>query len=246
MVKLYQGSKPLFEHSRIDQELENISQREVPLPSGGALVIDETEALVAVDVNTRGFREGTDPAQIALKTDLEAAAEVARQLRLRDLGGVIVIDFIDLEQAKHRRQVERALAKALKGDRARMKTLPMNSFGLVELTRQRVRPSLTQTRLQQCQRCGGRGYVKSAEVVAMTALAELERRLEDKRVGRVELTVAPEVGQYILNQRRRSLVRLEEVSGKQVVIRQDRAMPVDHHQVARYDQAGRRLKSRRR
>ena len=246
VVKLYQGSKPLFEHSRIDQELENISQREVPLPSGGALVIDETEALVAVDVNTRGFREGTDPAQIALKTDLEAAAEVARQLRLRDLGGVIVIDFIDLEQAKHRRQVERALAKALKGDRARMKTLPMNSFGLVELTRQRVRPSLTQTRLQQCQRCGGRGYVKSAEVVAMTALAELERRLEDKRVGRVELTVAPEVGQYILNQRRRSLVRLEEVSGKQVVIRQDRAMPVDHHQVARYDQAGRRLKSRRR
>ena len=246
VVKLYKGSKPLFEHSRIDKELDRISQREVSLPSGGSLVIDQTEALVAIDVNTRGFRQGTDPVQIALKTDLEAAAEVARQLRLRDLGGVIVIDFIDLDEAKHRHQVERALAKALKGDRARMKTLPMNSFGLLELTRQRVRPSLMQTRLQQCQRCGGRGYVKSAELVAMTALAELEHHLEDKRVGRVELTVAPEVCQYILNQRRRFLVRLEEDSGKKVVIRQDRSMPVDSHQAVRYDQSGRRVRSRRR
>ena len=191
-------------------------------------------------------QEWADPVQIALKTDLEAAAEAARQLRLRDLGGVIVIDFIDLDEAKHRRQVERALAKALKGDRARMKTLPMNSFGLLELTRQRVRPSLMQTRLQQCQRCGGRGYVKSAELVAMAALTELEHHLEDKRVGRVELTVAPEVCQYILNQRRRFLVRLEEDSGKKVVIRQDRSMPVDTHQAVRYDQSGRRLRSRRR
>jgi len=245
VVKLYQGSKPLFEHYEIDRELDRIAQREVPLPSGGSLVIDETEALVAIDVNTRGSRKGRDPEQVALHTDLEAATEVARQLRLRDLGGVIVIDFIDLRDAKDRRQVERALAEGLKGDRARTKTLRMNNFGLIELTRQRVRPSLTRTMLQPCRRCGGRGYVKAVEVVAMTALSELEHRLKRKNVARVELTVAPEVAEYILNQRRRLLVRLEEASGREVVVHQDPSMPVDGHQAVFYDQSGRRIRGGR-
>jgi len=245
VVSLYRGSKPIFEHYQIDKELDRIAQREVPLPSGGSLVIDETEALVAIDVNSAGFRKGRDPEQIALQTDLEAAAEVARQLRLRDLGGVIVIDFIDLRDQKDRRKVERALAEAVKGDRARMKTLRMNNFGLLELTRQRLRPSLTQSMLQPCRRCGGRGYVKAAEVVAMTALGELERGLKGDDVGRAELTLAPEVSEYILNQRRRLLVQLEKDSGAQVIIRSDRSLPVDSHQVVFYNRSGARLKPKR-
>jgi ribonuclease E len=238
VVKLYRGAEPIFEHCQVDKELESIAQREVPLPSGGALVIDETEALVAIDVNTRGFRSGRDPEQTALKTDLEAAAEVARQLRLRDLGGVIVVDFIDLREAEHRRQVERALATALKGDRARLKTLRMNNFGLIELTRQRVRPSLTQSMLQPCAHCGGRGYVKAAELVAMAAIGELERVLKEERVARVEVALAPEVAGYLLNQRRRALVELEERLHKQVAVRADASVAADSHKILLYNQAG--------
>jgi len=246
VVRLYKGSTPIFEHFQVDRELDRIAQREVPLPSGGSLVIDETEALVAIDVNTKGFRKGSDPEQVALRTDLEAAEEVARQLRLRDLGGVIVIDFIDLRDPEHRRQVERTLAEALKADRARTKTLRMNNFGLIELTRQRVRPSLTRTMLQPCRRCGGRGYVKAVEVVAMAALAELERETKREEVGRLELTVAPEVADYILNRRRRLLVRLEEETGKQINVHSDPSVAVDSHQVVLYDQSGARISKRRR
>jgi ribonuclease E len=245
VVKLYRGAKPIFEHCQVDKELESIAQREVPLPSGGALVIDETEALVAIDVNTRGFRHGRDPEQTALRTDLEAAAEVARQLRLRDLGGVIVVDFIDLKDAEHRRQVERALAAALKGDRARLKTLRMNNFGLIELTRQRVRPSLTQSMLQPCSHCGGRGYVKAAELVAMAAMAELERVLKEERVARVEVALAPEVAGYLLNQRRRALVELEDQLGKRVAVRGDAAVAVDSHKMLLFDQGGNQLSPKR-
>jgi len=246
VVRLYRGSKPLFERYRIGQEIDRIAQRKVPLPSGGSLVIDETEALVAIDVNTGGLRKGRDPEKIALQTDLEAATEVARQLRLRDLGGVIVIDFIDLVDPKDCRKVERALADGLGGDRARTKTLRMNTFGLIALTRQRVRPSLTQTMLQACRRCGGRGYVKAAEVVAMTVLTELEHHLKQDRVGRVEVVLAPEVSEYVLNQRRRHLVRLETDSGKQLVVRSEPTMAVDDHRVLLYDQAGASLSPRRR
>jgi len=243
-VKLYQGKEPLFEHYQIDQELERIAHREVSLPSGGSIVIDETEALVAIDVNTRGFRKGSDPEKIALQTDLEAAEEVARQLRLRDLGGVIVIDFIDLAEKNDIRKVEQAFAKAIRGDRARSKVLRINNFGLLELTRQRVRPSLTQTMLQACSRCGGRGYVKAAEVVAMTALLDLERQLKKNRVTKVELRLAPEVSEYVLNQRRRYLVQLEKNSGKHIIIRSDRTTPVDVHHIVLMDESGRRLSTR--
>lgn len=246
VVHLYKGTKPIFEHYEVDKELERIAQREVPLPSGGSLVIDETEALVAIDVNTKGSGKGGNPEQVALRTDLEAAAEAARQLRLRDLGGVIVIDFIDLDDPGHRRQVERALAEAMRGDRARTKTLRMNNFGLLEITRQRVRPSLTQTMLQPCRRCGGRGYVKAVEVVAMTALGEVQQRAKRDEVGRLELTVAPEVADYIFNQRRRFLIRLEENVGKQIVVRSDPAMAVDAHQVVLYNRSGARISRRRR
>jgi len=162
-IKLYDGKEPIFTKHRVEEEIARIQERRVPLPGGGSLVIDQTEALVAIDVNSGTFRAEGNAEETAYQVNLRAAEEVARQLRLRDLGGVIVIDFIDMREERHRRNVERRLYECVERDRARTKILRISRFGLVEMTRQRIRPSLKRSAYEACPCCSGTGHVKTAE-----------------------------------------------------------------------------------
>src|SRR5207245_4888633 len=160
-IKHYTDSEPLFHRYGIENEIARIQQRHVPLPHGGSIVIDLPEPLVAIDVNSGNFRADNNAEETAFQMNLQAAKEIARQLRLRDLGGVIVNDFIDMREDRHRREVERALRDAVKRDRARTKILKISQFGLIEMTRQRIRPSLKRSAFQDCTQCKGTGHVKT-------------------------------------------------------------------------------------
>ncbi len=166
-LQLYEGKEPLFHKYNLDDEIACIHQRKVPLRQGGSIVIDQTEALVAIDVNSGNFRADDSAEETAYQMNLLAAREIARQLRLRDLGGVIVNDFIDMRKERHRRGVERALRDAVKRDRARTKILRTSPFGLIEMTRQRIRPSLKRSVYKDCPGCTGSGVVKTAESMAI-------------------------------------------------------------------------------
>ncbi len=184
-LKLYDEKVPLFHKYGIEDEIAKIQRRHVPLPEGGSIVIDQTEALVAIDVNSGNFRVEDDAEQTAYEMNLRAAKEIARQLRLRDLGGVIVNDFIDMREERHRRGVERAVREAIKRDRARTKVLRMSAFGLIEMTRQRIRPSLKRSVYEDCHHCTGAGVVKTAESMAidvMRLLALATHREEIRRI----------------------------------------------------------------
>src|SRR5207245_2425544 len=156
-IKFYEGKEPLFHKFGIEDEIARIQQKKVPLPHGGSIVIDQTEALVAIDVNSGNFRADGNAEETAYQMNLHAAKEIARQLRLRDLGGVIVNDFIDMRDERHRRNVEKALRDAMRRDRARTKILRISQFGLIEMTRQRIRPSLKRSVYGDCPCCSGRG-----------------------------------------------------------------------------------------
>ncbi len=209
-LHLYEGKEPLFHKYRVDQEIVGIHQRQVPLKQGGSIVIDQTEALVAIDVNSGSFRADDSAEETAFQMNLLAAREIARQIRLRDLGGVIVNDFIDMRKEKHRRGVERALRDAMKRDRARTKILRTSPFGLVEMTRQRIRPGLKRSVYRDCPACGGTGVVKSAETMAIDVIRVLILASQRAEVAKVTLTVADEVAQYLSNRKRRELCQLEE------------------------------------
>src|SRR6201985_1636115 len=183
--------------------------RHVPLPSGGSLVIDSTEAIVAIDVNSGKFRDHSDAETTAFKTDMEAADEIPRQLRLRDLGGVIICDFIDLRYERHRRDLERRLHDNLKNDRAKTKALRMSQCGIIEMTRQRMRPSLKPSIYFDCPHCKGSGLVKTPESMSLDVMRRLAISVNDSRVNRVELTIHPDVGMYALNKKRLSIAELE-------------------------------------
>src|SRR5262245_54709667 len=172
-LQLYEGKEPLFHKYRLDEEISRIHQREVPLRQGGGIVIDQTEALVAIDVNSGNFRAEDSAEETAYQMNLLAAKEIARQLRLRDLGGVVVNDFIDMRKERHRRNVERALRDAVRRDRARTKILRTSPFGLIEMTRQRIRPSLKRSVYRDCPGCNGSGVVKSAESMAIEVVRML-------------------------------------------------------------------------
>ena len=172
-LQLYEGKEPLFFKYRLDQEIAKIHSRTVPLKAGGSIVIDQTEALVAIDVNSGNFRAEDDAEETAYQMNLHAAKEIARQLRLRDLGGVIVNDFIDMHKERHRRAVERALRDAVRRDRARTKILRTSPFGLVEMTRQRIRPSLKRSAYQDCPCCRGSAVVKTPESMAIDVVRTL-------------------------------------------------------------------------
>jgi len=209
-VELYTGNLGLFDAFGLERELESITSPVVPLPSGGSLVIEQAEALVAIDVNSGRFRDTESTEQTALRTNTEAAPEVVRQLRLRDLGGVIIIDFIDMMQEKNRRRIENILREELKEDRARSKILRMSRFGIVEMTRQRVRPSLVSSTFQSCPHCGGTGHVKSDESQSLSVMRTLRLAANDERVSRIELTVSQTVADHILNDRRDELSELAQ------------------------------------
>ena len=192
-VELYEEPVPLFHKYGIEREIELMYSRHVPLPSGGSLVIDSTEAIVAIDVNSGKFRDHTDAEMTAFKTDMEAADEIPRQLRLRDLGGVIICDFIDLRYERHRRELEKRLHDNFKNDRAKTKVLRMSQFGIIEMTRQRMRPSLKRSIYFDCPHCKGAGLVKTPESMSLDVMRRLAIAINDLKVARVELAVCPDV-----------------------------------------------------
>jgi ribonuclease E len=217
-VKLYQDEIPLFTRFQIEHQIESAFAREVRLPSGGAIVIDHTEALVSVDVNSGRATRGSDIEQTALNTNMEAAEEVARQLRLRDLGGLVVIDFIDMESQRNQREVENALRDALHLDRARVQTGKISRFGLLELSRQRLRPSLGETNHIPCPRCHGTGHIRGIESTALhiMRITQEDAMKENSAIIQVQLPV--EVATFLLNEKRADIHKIEQRMGVEVVL----------------------------
>ena len=217
-IDVYTGKEGLFHDYGLEEEIEKIYAPRVELPSGGSLVIDQAEALVAIDINTGRFRGSADAETTATKLNQKAAREIARQLRLRDMGGVIVIDFIDMRDQKNRRAVERALRNAMKADRAKVKILRMSSFGIVEMTRQRIGPSLWENIYRTCSHCGGSGLIKSDESQALQVIRSLQRAAVNKDVANIKLAVTAEVAHHLSNYQRKQISDLENASGKTIIV----------------------------
>jgi ribonuclease E len=217
-VKLYQDEIPLFSRFQIEHQIESAFAREVRLPSGGAIVIDHTEALVSIDVNSGRSIKGADIEQTAFNTNLEAAEEVARQMRLRDLGGLVVIDFIDMENQRNQREVENALRDALHHDRARVQMGKISRFGLLEMSRQRLRPSLGETNHMTCPRCNGTGHIRGIESTALHILriTQEEAMKENSAIIQVQLPV--EAATFLLNEKRADIHKIEQRTGVEVVL----------------------------
>ncbi|NLW51611.1 MAG: Rne/Rng family ribonuclease [Candidatus Brocadiaceae bacterium] len=228
-VKLHEHSDPLFHHYGVEQEIEKMHGRTVKLPSGGSIILEQTEALVAIDVNSGTYRGRGDAEQTAHRINLQAAPEIARQIRLRDLGGVVIIDFIDMEEPEHRRDVEKALWEALKPDRSRLRMLKMSPFCIVEMTRQRQRQSLRQSTYVECPSCRGSGQVKSNETLALQILREIKAGAEANGLERVEVRVGPQVANYLSNEMRTRLSELEEHYGRPIQVLVDSALPPGTH-----------------
>ena len=233
----YDDPVPVFDRMGIEPQIANISAREVPLPSGGALVIDSTEALVAVDVNSGKSRAARDAETNAYKTNLEAVDEIARQLRLRDLGGLVVLDLIDMRPAKNRKAVESRFKANLKKDRSRTRVGGISQFGLLEMTRQRMRPSLRSSIYRECAQCTGRGYAMSPESVVLSVMRQLALVMHRDDVARIELTISPDVAFHILNRKRGELVDLESRYGKRVMVRVGGGT-IDHIGMAAFNATG--------
>ncbi len=212
-VKFYEGGEPLFHKYEIEQEITNIQHRTVPLEGGGSIVIDPTEALVAIDVNSGTHRVDNDAEETAFQVNMRAAREISRQIRLRDVGGVIVNDFIDMRSEKHRRAVERELRKAVERDRARTKVLRISPFGLIEMTRQRIRPSLKKSIYEDCPCCSGTGYVKTSESVAIEVMRELMRASSLDKTRRITVDLYHRVATFLANNKRKELLELEDRTG---------------------------------
>ena len=210
-LQLYEGKEPLFHRYGLEEEIGRIHQRKVPLKGGGSIVIDQTEALVAIDVNSGSFRTEKSAEENAYQMNLIAAKEIARQLRLRDLGGVIVNDFIDMRRERYRRGVEKALHDAMKRDRARTKILRTSPFGLVEMTRQRIRPSLRKSIFRDCPTCTGTGMVKTAESMSIEVMRTLQLSATRGDIARLNVTVHDEVATWINNRKRREMAQCEDV-----------------------------------
>jgi ribonuclease E len=227
-AKLHADKVPLFHKYRLEEAIEQIYSRIVPLPKGGTLVIDQTEALVAIDVNSARFRHGKDAEESAHQLNLIAAKEIARQIRLRDLGGLLIMDFVDMEKAENRRHVEKALRDALKNDRARSRMLRMSKFGIIEMTRQRMQPSLERSTYMDCPYCKGVGIIKTRESMALEVMRHLALLAGRDRLARIEVTLHPEVADALNNQKRDSLARLERDSGKRIRIVVDPVVGVEH------------------
>jgi ribonuclease E len=217
-VQRYEGSEPLFNQYGIEEEIARIQDRHVPLPGGGSLVIDQTEALVAIDVNSGSFRADNDAEKSAYQMNLKAANAIARQIRLRDLGGVIVNDFIDMREERHRRGVERALRDAVLRDRARTRVLRISPFGLIEMTRQRIRPSLRRSVYENCPACNGVGQVKTAESLSIEVMRLVMSASSQENVVKIQIEVHDRVGNYLNNRKRKELIRIEEENEVEIVI----------------------------
>lgn len=234
----YRGKTPIFHHYGIEQEIQRIHARHVPLPSGGSIVIDSTEAMVAIDVNSGKFRDLQDAEETAYRINLEAAEEIARQLRLRDLGGLVVCDFIDLRLDKHKRAVEKSLRDALRKHKEKARILRMSKFGLIEMTRQRQRPSIKRSIFQDCPHCAGSGLIKTPESMSLEVIRILQLLSNKKGVRRVTMSVAPQVATLVLNQRRATLHALEQTTDCMITIRSDLTFSQDQYSYECEDDRG--------
>ena len=217
----YDGKGPLFNKYSIEREIEKIQSKRVELKNGGSLVIEQTEALVAIDVNSGRYRKQNNAEQTAFKINQEAAKEIVRQLKLRDLGGLIICDFIDMRDNRNKREIEKIFRDGLKSDRARSRALRMSAFGLIEVTRQRMRPSLQSSTYLKCPQCNGAGVIKSFESQSIEMLRMIRIAALKKEISRIELTIEPNAAEYLLNQRRSALVEIEQEYNKEIKIRAD-------------------------
>jgi len=232
-VKRYRDDVPLFSRFQIEHQIESAYSRQVTLPSGGAVVIDHTEALVSIDVNSGRATKGADIEETAFRTNCEAADEIARQLRLRDLGGLIVIDFIDMESAKNQREVENRLRDALHFDRARVQTSKISRFGLLELSRQRLRPALAEASYITCPRCTGTGHIRSTESAALHILRILEEEAMKENTGALHVQVPVDVGTFLLNEKRLDIARIEARHRVNLLIIPNRHLETPQHEIIR-------------
>ena len=232
-LKHYTDDIPLFNRFQIESQIENAYERTIRLPSGGALVIDQTEALTAIDVNSARATKGGDIEETAFNTNLEAAEEVARQLRLRDLGGLVVIDFIDMSSNKHQREVENRLSNALKYDRARVQVGRISRFGLMEMSRQRLRPSLGENSQIVCPRCDGHGRMRSVESLALSIIRVAEEHAMKDNTGQVLVQTPVEIANYLLNEKRSALAEIERRHDAPIVIVADEQLHTPHYEVTR-------------
>ncbi len=238
----YEGKEPLFQRYNLDEAIAQINQRKVPLRGGGSLVIDQTEALVAIDVNSGNFRTDGSAEESAFQLNKIAAKEIARQLRLRDLGGVVVNDFIDMRKDRHQRDVERTLRDAVRRDRARTKILRTSPFGLIEMTRQRIRPSLKRSVYKECPSCAGSGQVKSAESMAIEVVRKLLLRTHLEQVSKVTVTVEEEVALYLNNKKRRELAKIEDENTVQIQIVSGEGLSPEYLKLDCFDANSREVK----
>ncbi|MCO2621911.1 ribonuclease E [Pseudomonas aeruginosa] len=232
-VKLYQDSVPLFNRFQIESQIETAFQREVKLPSGGSIVIDPTEALVSIDINSARATKGGDIKETALQTNLEAAEEIARQLRLRDIGGLIVIDFIDMTPAKNQRAVEERVREALEADRARVQVGRISRFGLLEMSRQRLRPSLGETSGIVCPRCNGQGIIRDVESLSLAILRLIEEEALKDRTAEVRARVPFQVAAFLLNEKRNAITKIELRTRARIFILPDDHLETPHFEVQR-------------
>ncbi|MBB3274506.1 ribonuclease E [Pseudoxanthomonas sp. OG2] len=232
-LKHYKDDIPLFNRFQIESQIEGAYERNVRLPSGGSIVVDQTEALTAIDVNSARATKGGDIEETAFHTNLEAAEEVARQLRLRDLGGLVVIDFIDMSSNKHQREVENRLQNALKYDRARVQLGRISRFGLMEMSRQRLRPSLGESSQIVCPRCDGHGRMRSVESLSLSIIRVAEEHAMKENTGQVLVQAPVEIANFLLNEKRGALREIETRHDAPIIIVADEALHTPHYEVTR-------------
>ncbi|WP_456416187.1 ribonuclease E [Thiolapillus sp.] len=229
----YDDEVPLFSRYQIESQIETAFQREVRLPSGGSIVIDPTEALTSIDINSARATKGSNIEDTALTTNLEASEEIARQLRLRDMGGLFVIDYIDMRPSKNQRQVENRLREAMKEDRARVQIGRISRFGLMEMSRQRLRPSLGESAHQVCPRCDGQGHIRDVESLALSILRIIEEEALKENTGRVQAQLPVEVATFLLNEKRQPISEVEQRHNIQVVLIPNKHLETPHYSIER-------------
>ncbi|MEP6940940.1 MAG: ribonuclease E/G, partial [Rudaea sp.] len=232
-LKLYQETVPLFSRYQIESQIENAFERSVRLPSGGSIVIDQTEALTAIDINSSKATKGSDIEDTAFNTNLEAAVEVARQMRLRDAGGLIVIDFIDMENPRHQREVEDKLKDALRFDRARVQVGRISRFGLLEMSRQRLRPSLGESTQIVCPRCEGHGRIRGVESLSLSVLRLVEEQAMKEKTGQVLVQAPSAIANFLLNEKRKGLAEIELRHDVPIIVVADDKLEIPHFEIQR-------------
>ncbi|WP_235062495.1 Rne/Rng family ribonuclease [Xylella taiwanensis] len=232
-LKYYKDDIPLFNRFQIESQIEGAYERNVRLPSGGSIVVDQTEALTAIDVNSSRATKGSDIEETAFQTNLEAADEIARQLRLRDVGGLVVIDFIDMSSSKHQREIENRLQNCLKYDRARVQLSRISRFGLLEMSRQRLRPSLGESSQIVCPHCDGHGRMRSIESLSLSIIRIVEEHAMKENTGQVLVQTPVEIANYLLNEKRRALNEIEKRHDAPIIIIADEQLHTPHYEVTR-------------